>query len=98
VKTATTGTAGQRKFAIVWENAAFAADSSRRVTFEAVFEEATGVILLQYQSIDGASALEKGGSATVGIENQAGVDALQYSFNEPVLTDGSALRVFPKAA
>ncbi|WP_406429909.1 S8 family serine peptidase [Streptomyces sp. NBC_01589] len=98
VKTATTGTAGQRKFAIVWENATFAADSSRRVTFEAVFEEATGAILLQYQSIDGASALEKGGSATVGIENQAGVDALQYSFNEPVLTDGSALRVFPKAA
>ncbi|MER5913615.1 S8 family serine peptidase [Streptomyces sp. NPDC001982] len=98
VKTATTGTAGQRKFAIVWENAAFAADSSRRVTFEAVFEEATGAILLQYQSIDGASALEKGGSATVGIENQAGVDALQYSFNEPVLTDGSALRIFPKAA
>ncbi|MHA5049100.1 S8 family serine peptidase [Streptomyces sp. SD15] len=98
VKTATTGTAGQRKFAIVWENAAFAADSGRRVTFEAVFEEATGAILLQYQSIDGASALEKGGSATVGIENQAGVDALQYSFNEPVLTDGSALRIFPEAA
>ncbi|WP_207232320.1 S8 family serine peptidase [Micromonospora kangleipakensis] len=98
VKTATTGTAGQQKFAIVWENATFAADSSRRVTFEAVFEEATGAILLQYQSIDDASALEKGGSATVGIENQAGADALQYSFNEPVLTDRSALRIFPKAA
>ncbi|MGW9196610.1 S8 family serine peptidase [Micromonospora chersina] len=98
VKTATTGTAGARKFAIVWENATFAADSSRRVTFEAVFEEATGAILLQYQSIDGASALEKGGSATIGIENQAGVDALQYSVNKPVLTDRSALRIFPKAA
>ncbi|RQW98170.1 S8 family serine peptidase [Micromonospora globispora] len=98
VKTAVTGTAGQRKFAIVWENAAFAADSSRRVTFEAVFEEATGAVVLQYQSIDGASALEKGGSATVGIENQAGVDALQYSFNEPVLTDHSALRITLKAA
>ena len=98
VKTAVTGTAGQRKFAIVWENATFAADSSRRVTFEAVFEEATGAIVLQYQSIDGASALEKGGSATVGIENQAGTDALQYSFNEPVLTDHSALRITLKAA
>ncbi|MCX4514594.1 S8 family serine peptidase [Streptomyces sp. NBC_01619] len=98
VKSATTGTAGQRTFAVVWENAAFAADPGRRVTFEAVFEEATGAILLQYQSIDGASTLEKGGSATVGIENQAGVDALQYSFNEPVLTDRSALRILPKAA
>ena len=97
VKTATSGTAGQRKFAIVWENAAFAADTTKRVTFEAVFEEATGAIVLQYQSI-GANALETGGSATVGIENQAGTDALQYSFGQSVLVDRSAIRISPKAA
>lgn len=34
-----------------------------------------------------------GASATVGIENQAGTDALQYSFNEPVLTDKAAIRI-----
>ena len=33
---------------------------NRRVTFEAVFDEATGAIVLQYQSIDGGSAREKG--------------------------------------
>ncbi|WP_405852768.1 S8 family serine peptidase [Streptomyces sp. NBC_00090] len=97
VKTAVSGTVGQRRFTIVWENAAFAADPAKRVTFEAVFEEATGAIVLQYQSI-GANALETGGGATVGIENQAGTDALQYSFNEPVLMDRSAIRIFPKAA
>ncbi|WP_406056979.1 S8 family serine peptidase [Streptomyces sp. NBC_01077] len=97
VKTAVSGTAGQRRFAIVWENAAFAADTAKRVTFEAVFEEATGAVVLQYQSI-GANALETGGGATVGIENQAGTDALQYSFDEPVLMDRSAIRIFPKAA
>ncbi|MFI6422761.1 S8 family serine peptidase [Streptomyces sp. NPDC050842] len=97
VKTTVSGTAGQRRFAIVWENAAFAADTAKRVTFEAVFEEATGAIVLQYQSI-GANSLETGGGATVGIENQAGTDALQYSFNEPVLMDRSAIRISPKAA
>ncbi|MEU1227240.1 S8 family serine peptidase [Streptomyces sp. NPDC005828] len=97
VRTGTSGTAGQRRFAIVWENAAFAADTTERVTFEAVFEEATGAIVLQYQSI-GTDPLEAGGSATVGIENQAGTDALQYSFDEPVLKDRSALRIFPEAA
>lgn len=95
VKTATTGRAGQRRFTIVWKNAAFAADANRRVTFEAVFDEATGAIVLQYQSIDGGSAMGKGGSATVGIENPAGTDALQYSANQPVLTDRSAIRIFP---
>ncbi|MFD0152518.1 S8 family serine peptidase [Streptomyces sp. NPDC055721] len=97
VKTAVSGTAGQRRFAIVWENAAFAADTAKRVTFEAVFEEATGAVVLQYQSI-GANALETGGGATVGIENQAGTDALQYSFDQAVLVDRSAIRIFPKAA
>ncbi|MEU4267409.1 S8 family serine peptidase [Streptomyces sp. NPDC026092] len=97
VKTTTTGATGQRRFAIVWENAAFAADTGRRVTFEAVFEEATGAIVLQYQSIGAGSALEAGGRATVGIENQAGTDALPFSFNEPVIADRSAIRITPKA-
>jgi hypothetical protein len=29
----------------------------------------------------------------VGIENQSGTDALQYSFDEAVLTNGSAIRI-----
>ncbi|MFD5324469.1 S8 family serine peptidase [Streptomyces sp. NPDC127092] len=97
VKTGTTGTPGQRRFAIVWENAAFAADTSQRVTFEAVFEEATGAVVLQYQSI-GSGSYESGARATVGIENQAGTDALQYAADQPVLTDRSAIRISLKAA
>ncbi|MFF9015639.1 S8 family serine peptidase [Streptomyces sp. NPDC014870] len=97
VKTATSGTAGQRRFAIVWENAALVADPGRRITFEAVFEEATGAIVLQYQSIAAGSALEAGGQATVGMENQSGTDALPFSFNESVIADRSAIRITPKA-
>ena len=92
VQTATTGTAGSRKFAVVWNNAAFVGNTSARVSFEAVFEEATGSVTLQYQGLSTASP-ENGASATVGIENQAGTDALQYSFNEPVLKDRSAIRI-----
>ncbi|MGC5002826.1 S8 family serine peptidase [Streptomyces sp. DT203] len=97
VQTTTTGTTGNRRFAIVWNNAALVSDTSVRLTFEAVFDEATGAITLQYKGI-GSSALQKGSSATIGIENQAGTDALQYSFNESVLKDASAIRFSPKAA
>lgn len=92
VQTATTGTAGSRTFAVVWNNAAFVGNTSARVSFEAVFDEATGAVTLQYQGLSTASP-ENGASATVGIENQAGTDALQYSFNEPVLKDRSAIRI-----
>ncbi|MEV5612981.1 S8 family serine peptidase [Streptomyces sp. NPDC052225] len=87
VQTATTGTAGSRKFAVVWNNVLFAG-TTNRATFEAVFDEATGAITFQYQSVAG-----NGSSATVGIENQAGDDALQYSYDQAVLTNGSAIRI-----
>ncbi|MFC8229436.1 S8 family serine peptidase [Streptomyces sp. NPDC057287] len=87
VQTATTGKTGHRRFAVVWNNAALVSGNSR-VTFEAVFDEATGDVTFQYQAVPG-----KGTGATVGIENQAGTDALQYSYDESVLTNGSAIRI-----
>ncbi|WP_033222468.1 S8 family serine peptidase [Kitasatospora phosalacinea] len=87
VTTATTGTTGKRTFAVVWNNVPLVSDSSKRVTFEVLFDEATGAITFQYQTVPGA-----GSGATVGLENQAGTDALQYSFNQAVLTNGSAIR------
>ncbi|MGW1069198.1 S8 family serine peptidase [Streptomyces aureus] len=87
VQTATTGTTGSRRFAIVWNNAAYASGTSGRSTFEAVFDEATGAVTLQYQSV-----ADKGAGATVGIANQSGTDALQYSYNQSVIADGTAVR------
>ncbi|MEB8344003.1 S8 family serine peptidase [Streptomyces endophyticus] len=97
VQTAVTGKSGARKFAIVWNNAAFASDTSVRISFEAVLDEATGAVTLQYKGI-GDSALQRGGSATTGIENQAGTDGLGHSFNETVLSDATAIRFTPKGA
>ncbi|MET7941700.1 S8 family serine peptidase [Streptomyces sp. NPDC005302] len=87
VQTATTGTKGSRTFAVVWNDAAYATGTTGRATFEVLFDEATGAVTLQYKSV-----ADHGAGATVGIQNQAGSDALQYSFDQSVLTDGSAVR------
>ncbi|MFI5662684.1 S8 family serine peptidase [Streptomyces sp. NPDC051684] len=87
VQTATTGTKGSRTFAIVWNNAAYGNGTSGRATFEVVFDEATGAVTLQYKSV-----ADKGAGATVGIADQSGTDALQYSYNQSVLADGTAVR------
>jgi hypothetical protein len=97
VQTATTGATGSRRFAIVWNNAAIADDPSLRLSFEVVFDEKTGTVTLQYKDV-ADSPLERGSSATIGIENAAGTDALQYSSNEPVVTDGSAISFIRKGA
>ncbi|MFV6032064.1 S8 family serine peptidase [Streptomyces sp. NPDC056264] len=87
VQTATTGTTGNRRFAVVWNDAAYADGTSGRSTFEIVFDEATGAVTLQYKSV-----ADKGAGATVGIADQSGADALQYAYNQPVLTAGTAVR------
>ncbi|WP_392962285.1 S8 family serine peptidase [Streptomyces sp. LN245] len=87
VQTATTGTTGSRRFAVVWNNAAYANGTSGRSSFEVVFDEATGSVTLQYQSV-----ADRGTGATVGIANQSGTDALQYSYNQSVIADGTAVR------
>jgi subtilisin family serine protease len=85
VRTELLGAAPSRRFVIEWRNVHFFADSTRRVDFEVVLYE-NGRILTQYRNLanDGR---EKGNSATIGIENQAGTIALQYSFNEASLDD-----------
>ncbi|MFD7063091.1 S8 family serine peptidase [Streptomyces sp. NPDC059906] len=88
VQTAVKGAKGNRAFAIVWNNAAYADGTAGRATFEAVFDEATGSVTLQYKSV-----ADRGAGATVGIENQTGDDALQYSFDQSVLTAGSAVHI-----
>ncbi|MEU9360586.1 S8 family serine peptidase [Streptomyces sp. NPDC048301] len=86
VQTATTGAKGSRKFAIVWNNAAYANGTAGRATFEAVFDEATGAVTFQYKSV-----ADQGEGATVGIADQAGTDAFQYAYNQPVIADGTAV-------
>jgi N-acetylneuraminic acid mutarotase len=71
------------RFVIEWRNVHFFADTTRRMDIEIVLFE-NGRILTQYRNI-AADSREQGNSATIGIENAAGNDALQYSFNEATI-------------
>ncbi|MFL6142120.1 MAG: carboxypeptidase regulatory-like domain-containing protein [Labedaea sp.] len=88
--TKTSGTAPNREFVVEWRNAAFFSASSR-VDFEAVLSE-NGEISLRYRNLDPSAGVETGNSATVGIENETGTDALQYSFNSSTLSDAQSIR------
>jgi subtilisin family serine protease len=80
------GSAPNRRFVIEWRNVHYFADSTRRIDVELVLYE-NGQILHQYRNIDD-DGRELGNSATLGIENQTGGVAFQYSLNEPVLNVG----------
>ena len=77
------GTAPDRRFVIEFRNLRYFLDTTRRVDFNVVLHE-NGEILTQYRNIADDDR-ERGGSATLGIENQTGTVALRFSFNQPVL-------------
>lgn len=87
VRTALLGSAPNRRFVIEWRNVAFYADFSRRVDVEMVLHE-DGKVSTQYRNIANDNR-EKGGSATVGIENETGTIGLQYAFDEAAIGDPS---------
>ncbi len=81
VRTQQLGTAPNRRFVIEWHNVKFYEESSRRIDFEIVLHE-NGVILLQYRNI-APDPREMGNSATVGVEDETGTRAVQFSYNKP---------------
>lgn len=96
VYTKTLGKAPNRRFVIEFRNATMFSASSARVDFEMVLHETSGDILFAYRNLNPEDPNELGYSATVGIENATGTDALQYSHlgSEP-LSDESAIRITP---
>ncbi|MET8866658.1 S8 family serine peptidase [Nonomuraea sp. NPDC004580] len=88
VYTGVTGTAPHRQFVVEWRNVSFYNETAQRVSFEALLGE-DGSIAFRYKDIE--SERDKGLSATIGVENAAGDDALQYSYQEPVAATGQGL-------
>jgi hypothetical protein len=89
VRTETLGTAPNRQFVIEWRDLeSWEYWDGNRVRFEVVLSE-NGQILMQYAS-DGLP-WQKGSSATMGIENELGTIAFQYSYNQPSVYAGKAL-------
>jgi subtilisin family serine protease len=89
VRIDTLGSSPDRRFVIEWRNIRPLSDSTRRYDFEIVLYE-NGRILMQYRNIDN-DAREQGNSVTVGIENEAGTVGFQYSLNEAVLSNSTAI-------
>jgi len=93
IKTKTVGSPPNRMFVIEYEAVVFFDDQSGPgVDFEVILSERDGSILFQYLDMPGAG---DGRSATIGIENLPATDALQYSFAEPSVTDGLAVKITP---
>ncbi|RBQ18899.1 peptidase [Spongiactinospora rosea] len=89
VYTSTVGTAPHRSFVIEWRNVAFTQPANElRSSISALLGE-DGTISYRYKDI--GPAVEQGSSATIGIENADGTDALQYSFDTPSIRDGQSL-------
>jgi len=85
--------ASPNRFVIEWRNVNFLwGTGTQRVDFEVVLHE-TGDILVQYRNISDDS-LEQGVSATLGIENEAGTIAYQYSYNTAVLPVGDSALLY----
>ncbi|WP_238016040.1 PQQ-dependent sugar dehydrogenase [Dactylosporangium sp. AC04546] len=94
VRTGVIGTAPSRAYVVEWRNVFIYGNTSRRLTFEAVFYE-NGDIAFAYKDLD--NAFEQGSNATVGIENAAGTIAYQYSNNQPTLQSGKGVLFHPPA-
>ncbi|MFN7952156.1 MAG: putative metal-binding motif-containing protein [bacterium] len=63
--------------------------------FQMQLEDVTHDILFCYQDVDfGNPAYDFGASATVGIQDATGTQALQYSLNSASLTNNSCIRIY----
>jgi hypothetical protein len=96
VRTATTGTAPNRKFIVEWRDVHSYLDEAVRVSFEVIVDEAGGYTFA-YTDMDG-TYLENGGQATIGIENADGTAALQYTYRHPVLRPDMGVHITPPAS
>lgn len=81
------------KFVIEWRKMTFAPTFTTRITF-ALTLHANGDLEFQYKDADPATAAS-GVGATIGLEDDAGKTAFQYSNNESVVFTGKSLLFSP---
>ncbi|MGS2617817.1 S8 family serine peptidase [Micromonospora sp. LZ34] len=89
VLTRVSGAAPNRQFLVSWHRAALKSAPETRVDVQVRLGE-NGTVTIQYRKLGAASAAT-GASATVGIEDATGRDALTYSRDEPVLDARTAV-------
>ncbi|MBO9663129.1 hypothetical protein [Dokdonella sp.] len=92
---------GQRRLVFEWRDyARYQASGTEpgTITFEVTIDEASGAITFLYQDMRFADSLSPAGDygqwAAVGLQHDAN-QALQYSYRDPALADGKAIRWQP---
>jgi subtilisin family serine protease len=81
----TVGTAPNRRFVVEWVGVPHYFDDGDS-TFEAILEESSGDIVFQYQDVDFGDPFENYAvSATIGIEDTAGIVGRTFSVNQASL-------------
>jgi hypothetical protein len=93
IRTATSGTAPNRKFLVEWHNVSRFDAPEQRLSAEVIFSE-NGDITLNYSGLDNDD--EKGAHAVVGVENAAGNNGVQVLYHEPALVNGTATVLHPE--
>ncbi|HEY8472832.1 MAG TPA: S8 family serine peptidase [Natronosporangium sp.] len=98
IRTELVGAAPNRRFVIEFRNLVFAdlGDPTQRIDIAVVLHE-NGDVVTQYRNYADTDR-QRGGFATIGIEDHTGSDALQYSFQRPVLPAGPevvSIRYYP---
>lgn len=88
VYTAVTGATPHRRFVIEWRNLKYYNDSAQRISFSALLGE-DGSVSFRYKDVD--SQRDQGTSATVGVEDATGADAMLYSYEQAALSNGMSL-------
>jgi subtilisin family serine protease len=90
IRTGVEGSAPDRRFAVEWRDALIYG-TQERVTVQAVLYE-NGAVGLEYVEL-GDSAVARGASATAGMEDENGENAVPLNANKPWLRSGTAFRV-----
>jgi uncharacterized repeat protein (TIGR01451 family) len=99
----TSGVAPNRVFVVEWQNMAYCGNytsyymNGNGISFEAILYESTNNITFQYQDVNfdaivpWLTGINNGETATVGIEAQSGVTGIQYSQDQPLISDGLSI-------
>lgn len=97
VRTLTTGIGPNRRLVVEWSGYQYVGDPlGASLRFQAKLFETTGVVEFHYCTLGTASPPhDRGGSATIGMQNLARTVAIQHSYDTPSVDTGSALRFTP---
>ncbi len=95
---ATSGAAPDRRTVIEWSDAAFypAVDASTHLSFEVILSEASQTVDVLYDTMQGATDLASGSSATIGVQEGGGTRFDLVGYNTPgVANAGTGFRWSP---